>query len=196
MMIDAVHFHSFPYTGEKAKEKALDLARILTQWKLRHINLFIPFFTHVQETVNKLCPEPTWTLIHRRFMLRIAEKIALQGTDHNFKPYHCIITGDNLGQVASQTIQNIGVVSLATKLPVLRPLIAYDKQEIITKAREIDTLRISTQPHLDCCTIFAPKVPLTKALESEIVQAESALPIEELVRESLDKMEIIKIPYK
>ena len=196
MQIDAVHFHSFPYTGEKAREKAIDLARALTQWKLRTIHLYMPFFTRVQETVNQLCPEPTWTLIHRRFMLRIAERIAVQKNEQIQGPYHGFITGDNLGQVASQTIQNIAVVSHASKIPVLRPLISFDKQEIIERAAKIDTLRISQRPHADCCTIFASKIPITKAYEDEILVAETRLPINSLIEEALEKMQIIRIPYE
>lgn len=184
MSIDAIHFHSFPYTGEKAKEKAIDLAKALVKWKHRPIQLFIPNFTPIQEIINQQCPEGAWTILHRRFMLRIAEKIGR---------YDALITGDNLGQVASQTIQNMSVIGQATRLPILRPLIAFDKQEIIVKAKQLDTYRISNRPFEDCCTVFAPKNPATKARESEILMAEQLLPVEELITNAIEKTEIIKL---
>ncbi len=192
MLIDAVHFHSFPYTGEEVKNKVRDIVQELTRWKLRAMNLFIPYFTRIQETVNQKCPEAVWTIVHRRFMMRIAERIAVGPLAKPLKPYHALITGDNLGQVASQTVQNIGVVDRSTKLPVLRPLISFDKLEIVALAERIGTFEISKRPHEDCCTIFAPKNPKTKAIESEILAAESALDIESLIRESLEKMEIVR----
>ncbi|WP_264770144.1 tRNA uracil 4-sulfurtransferase ThiI [Coxiella burnetii] len=186
MMIDAVYFHSFPYTGEKAKEKVIDLARVLTSWKLRAINLHIPYFTKIQETVNKMCPESTWTIIHRRFMMRIAEKLTKS-------TYHTLITGENLGQVASQTIQNIAVINQATNLPILRPLISFDKNDIIKIAEKIGTFRISKRPYEDCCALFAPKNPETKANEEAILKAEENLPLNELINEALEKMETLRI---
>lgn len=186
MAIDALYFHSFPYTGEKAKEKVIDLTRILTRWKLRTIHLYVPYFTHVQETINKNCPESTWTILHRRFMMRIATKVAKSS-------YHALITGENLGQVASQTIQNISIINKATDLPILRPLISFDKQEIIKMAEQIGTFRISSRPYQDCCTLFAPKNPETKAKEGEILKAEETLPFDALISEALEKMEIIRM---
>ena len=186
MMIDAIYFYSFPYTGEKAKEKVIDLVRVLTRWKLRAINLHIPYFTKVQETVNKMCPESTWTIIHRRFMMRIAEKLTKS-------IYHTLITGENLGQVASQTIQNIAVINQATNLPILRPLISFDKNDIIKIAEKIGTFRISKRPYEDCCVLFAPKNPETKAKEEEILKAEENLPLDELINEALEKMETLRI---
>lgn len=192
MLIDAIYFHSFPYTGDKAKEKAVDLARVLTQWKLRAIQLYIPYFTKIQETINQSCPQASWTILHRRFMLRIAEKIAT-GASRDGRYYQALITGDNLGQVASQTIQNIAVVSQVTPLPVLRPLISFDKQEIITVANRIGSYAISNRPFADCCTLFAPKNPQTKGTLAEIVDAEKNLDIEALVNEALEKMEVIVV---
>ena len=186
MAIDALYFHSFPYTGEKAKEKVVDLTRILTRWKLRAIHLYIPYFTHLQETINKNCPESAWTILHRRFMMRIAEKVAKSS-------YHALITGENLGQVASQTIQNISVINKVTDLPILRPLISFDKQEIVKMAQQIGTFRISSRPYQDCCTLFSPKNPETKAKEGEILKAEEKLPFDLLISETLEKMEIIRI---
>lgn len=186
MAIDAIYFHSFPYTGEKAKEKVIDLAQILTRWKLRAIHLYVPYFTHVQETINKNCPESTWTILHRRFMMRVAEKVAKSS-------YHALITGENLGQVASQTIQNISIINKVTDLPILRPLISFDKQEIIKIAQKIGTFRISNRPYQDCCTLFAPKNPETKAKEREILKIEEKLPSDALISETLKKMRIIRI---
>lgn len=186
MAIDTLYFHSFPYTGEKAKEKVIDLTRILTRWKLRSIHLYIPYFTHIQETINKNCPESMWTILHRRFMMRVATKVAKSS-------YHALITGENLGQVASQTIQNISVINRVTNLPVLRPLISFDKQEIIKMAQQIGTFRISSRPYQDCCTLFAPKNPVTKAEEGEILKAEEKLPLDALISETLEKMKTIRI---
>lgn len=192
MLIDAIYFHSFPYTGEKAKEKVIDLAKVLAQWKLRPVQLCIPYFTKIQETINAQCPEDYWTILHRRMMVRIAEKIATgAGPDGHY--YQALITGDNLGQVASQTIHNIAAVSAATHLPILRPLISFDKQEIITLAEKIGTYAISKRPFADCCTLFAPKNPQTKSIPAEIIAAEKYLDIESLITESLEKMEIIKV---
>lgn len=186
MAIDALYFHSFPYTGEKAKEKVIDLTRILTRWKLRAIHLYIPYFTHVQETINKNCPKSMWTILHRRFMMRIAAKIAKSS-------YHALITGENLGQVASQTIQNISVINRVTDLTILRPLISFDKQEIIKIAQKIGTFHISSRPYQDCCTLFTSKNPETKAKEEEILKAEEKLPFDALISETLEKMKIIRI---
>jgi thiamine biosynthesis protein ThiI len=194
MLIDAIYFHSFPYTGDKAKEKVLDLAKILTQWKQRAIQVCIPYFTKIQETINQNCPQDSWTILHRRMMLRVAEKIA-HGASPDGHYYHALITGDNLGQVASQTIQNIAVVSQATHLPILRPLISFDKQDIVTLARQIGSYTISNRPFADCCTLFAPKNPQTKAVAAEIIAAEQKLDIDALVNEALAKMEIVKIQY-
>lgn len=186
MLIDAVYFHSFPYTGEKAKQKVIDLARVLTRWKLRAVNLYIPYFTQVQELVNKRCPESTWTIIHRRFMIRICEKLAVPS-------YQALITGENLGQVSSQTIENIAVINKVTRLPILRPLISLDKQDIINLAEQINTFQISKRPYPDCCSLFAPKRPETKAKEEEILEAEKLLPIESLIAQALEKMEVVQV---
>src|SRR3990167_3207667 len=188
MLVDAVHFHSYPYTGEKAKDKVIDIAKVLSYWKLRSFKLYIPYFTRIQEVINQKCPEASWTILHRRFMMRIAERIATNG-----KPYQALITGENLGQVASQTVQNIAVINQSTTLPILRPLISFDKLEIIALAERVGTFEISKRPYEDCCTIFAPRNPETKARESEIIAAEAALDIEFLIRESLEKMEMIHV---
>ncbi len=195
VLTDCVYFHSYPYTGNKVKEKVIDLATKLVKWKQQDLKLFIPYFTKIQAEINKTCPEPLWTILHRRFMMRIAEEIALMKIKENNKRYQALITGDNLGQVASQTIYNIGVIDQATELPIFRPLLGMDKQEIVSIATEIDTFDISKQPHADCCTVFASRRPQTQGRISEAVEAEKLLNIEELIEESIQKMEIIKIEY-
>lgn len=189
MPIDAIHFYSFPYTGEKSKEKVIDLTKVLRLWKLQPLTLYIPYFTNIQVEINKTCPQSLWTILHRRMMMRIAEKIS----HNNAKgiKYHALITGENLAQVASQTIENIAVINQATKLPIVRPLIAFDKQDIIEWSHKIDTFRISTLPYEDCCTLFAPRSPETRAKEHEILAAEEKLNVDLLIEEALEKMEVI-----
>jgi thiamine biosynthesis protein ThiI len=192
MPLDAIHFHSFPYTGEKSKEKAVDLARLLAQWRLHPFTLYIPYFTNIQVTINKTCPEDMWTILHRRFMMRIAQRIA-EKYNCKGKAYEAIITGESLGQVASQTISNIAVINKALELPVIRPLIGFDKEEIIQRAEAIESFRISKQPFEDCCTVFAPKRPKTKSREADVLRVEMKLDIEALIAEALEKIEILNI---
>ena len=196
MLVDAVHFHSFPYTGEKSKEKAVDLARELTRWKLRALTLYIPYFTNIQEIIKQQCPEAYWTVLHRRFMARIAEQIArgVGNETKKIRPYQALITGDNLGQVASQTIENMSIVDQSVQLPILRPLISFDKMDIIALAEAIGTFPISIRPHEDCCVLFASKNPKTKAIAHEVAAAEASLDVNGLIQEALSRMEWIKIP--
>lgn len=191
MPLDAIHFHSFPYTGEKAKDKALDLAHMLAAWKLQPIRVYIPYFTNIQVQINKVCREDYWTILHRRFMLRISQKIAANRALNQDRQYKAFVTGESLGQVASQTIDNIAVINKISALPIIRPLIGFDKHEIIQLAEKIGTFRISKKPHEDCCTVFAPRRPHTKAREYDVLQQESQLDVDALVEESLNKMEVI-----
>ena len=186
MMIEAVHFHSYPYTSERAYEKVKDLAKILTTYcgriKMTSINL-LP----IQEAIVMNCPEDETTILVRRFMMKIAERIA--------KKNECqmLITGESLGQVASQTSDSLVVTDAAVGLPVMRPLIAMDKTQIIDIAREIGTFETSIQPFEDCCTVFLPKHPVTKPKLSKILESESKLDCEALIEAAIENSETIVI---
>ncbi|MDY6037431.1 MAG: tRNA uracil 4-sulfurtransferase ThiI [Eubacterium sp.] len=186
MMLEAVHFHSYPYTSPRAQEKVEDLARIIASYcgnfKMHVVNL-LP----IQEQIVKVCPEAETTIHVRRFMMRISEKLAEK----------CgammLITGENLGQVASQTAEALVVTDRCVNLPVMRPLIAMDKVDIIAKAQEIGTFETSIEPYEDCCTVFLPKHPTTKPQVNKIEMSESKLNIDELVENALSEAEIVHI---
>ena len=181
-----VHFFSFPYTSPQAKEKVVELAKILSAWCGRMTLEVVPF-TRIQEEIREKCPEDMFTIIMRRFMMRIAEKIA------EYNNCKAIITGESLGQVASQTMEAMGVTQAAVKLPVLRPVVCLDKRDIVKIAAEIGTFETSILPYEDCCTVFTPKHPRTKPRLSEVEAAESAMDIEGLVNEAFENIERIKI---
>ncbi|MGE4484486.1 MAG: tRNA uracil 4-sulfurtransferase ThiI [Oscillospiraceae bacterium] len=181
-----VHFFSFPYTSEQAKEKVLELARILTKYCGRLTVEVVPF-TKIQEEIREKCPEEYFTVIMRRFMMRISERIA---DDNGCK---AIITGENLGQVASQTMEAMAVTEACVSLPVLRPVICLDKKEIIAIASAIETFDTSILPYEDCCTVFTPRHPRTKPRLSDVIEAESTLDIEGLVNEAFIKTEHIPV---
>ena len=179
-----VHFFSHPYTSQQAKEKVLTLARILTNYCGRLKVEIVPF-TNISVKIRENCPEGLLTVIMRRFMVRIAERIAeLNGCS-------ALVTGDNLGQVASQTIEALAVVEESAKLPVLRPLIGFDKKEIVEFARKIRTFETSILPYEDCCTVFTPRRPKVKPRLAEVLAAESALDIDALVDEAMAGIERI-----
>ena len=186
MLIEAVHFHSYPYTSQRAQEKVEDLARIVASYcgrfKMHVINL-LP----IQEQIVMNCPEEETTILVRRFMMRIAERIA--------KETGCmmLITGENLGQVASQTAEALVVTDASVSLPVMRPLIAMDKVDIMDKAQEIGTFETSIQPYEDCCTVFLPKHPTTKPKLERILESESKLDVEGLVEAAVKSQEIVNI---
>ena len=184
-----VHFFSFPYTSELAKEKVLDLAKLLTAYTGRMTLQIVPF-THIQEEIRRQCPEEYFTLIMRRFMMRIAQNIA----GHN--DCKAIVTGENLGQVASQTMEAMASTQAVTDLPVLQPLIGMDKAEIIQIARRIGTFGTSILPYEDCCTVFTPRHPKTHPVVADVAQAESVLDIDALVQEAVDGIERIRIGYE
>ena len=181
-----VHFFSFPYTSPQAKEKVVELAKILSAWCGRMTLEVVPF-TRIQEEIRDKCPEDMFTIIMRRFMMRIAEKIA------EYNNCKAIITGESLGQVASQTMEAMGVTQAAVSLPVLRPVVCLDKRDIVKIAAEIGTFETSILPYEDCCTVFTPKHPRTKPRLSEVEAAESAMDIEGLVKEAFENIERIKI---
>jgi thiamine biosynthesis protein ThiI len=189
MYIEAVHFHSYPYTSERAWEKVKDLAQVLTDYcgniKIHSVNL-LP----IQEQIVQHCPEEEMTILIRRFMMKIAQRIARETGSL------MLITGENLGQVASQTAEALVVTDAAVQMPVMRPLIAMDKTEIIDLARKIGTYDISILPYEDCCTVFLPKHPKTKPKLSAILESESRLNVEELVESALKSVETTEIRPK
>lgn len=184
--INCVHYHSYPFTSERAEEKVKTLAKLLSRYTGK-IKLFSVNILEIQKAINENCPEKEMTIISRRFMMRIAERIAI----HN--KYNALITGESLGQVASQTIHGIGVTNDAVSLPVLRPLIGTDKVDIIDISKDIETYETSILPYEDCCTVFLPKHPVTKPLVEDIRNSESKLDIEELVSSALAEMKIMNI---
>lgn len=186
MMIEAVHFHSYPYTSQRAQEKVEDLAALVAtycgRFKMHVINL-LP----IQEQIVQNCPEEETTILVRRFMMRIAQKIAEQ------TGCGMLITGENLGQVASQTAESLIVTDSSVTMPVMRPLIAMDKVDIMDKAMEIGTYETSIQPYEDCCTVFLPKHPVTKPKLERILESESRLDCEGLIAAAVEAEEIIDI---
>ncbi|MFW5981323.1 MAG: tRNA uracil 4-sulfurtransferase ThiI [bacterium] len=191
MTLNAIYFHSFPYTSDRAKEKVLDLAKVLSSYGVR-INLFISHFTDIQMEIQKKCPAKYNITIMRRFMLRIASKIARENGDLS------LITGESIGQVASQTLESMHVINEVTNLPIIRPLICMDKTEIMDISRQIGSYDISIQPYEDCCTIFVPKHPVTRPGLEDTRDAEAGLiaDMDQLIEESIAKSETIIIEGK
>ena len=190
LAVDYVYFHSPPYTGEKVKEKVRSLTRQLQKWNVEPVRLFIPYFTTVQEEMAEQVSNELWTVVQRRYMHRVANKIA---HEHG---YQAVVTGDSLGQVASQTMSNLNLIDAASDKIILRPLIGLDKQEIIERARLIGTFDISIQPFEDCCVLFAPKNPSTNTKAYEIEAGEEAMDSDRLIGEALGKMESETVTYE
>ena len=184
--IAAVHFASPPYTSDRARQKVLDLAQELTPYTGR-IRLFVVPFTKLQELLRERCPEDYFTILMRRYMMRVAEQIALR------EDCGALITGESLGQVASQTMQAIGCTDLACKLPVLRPCIGMDKEEIVRISRKIETFETSILPYEDCCTVFTPRHPKTKPSVEETREYEAALDVEGLCQRAMANREMIRV---
>ncbi len=181
-----VHFFSFPYTSQQSKEKVVSLARILSKW-CGQMTLEVVPFTSIQEEIRDKCPEELFTIIMRRFMMRIAERIA------ELNACGAIITGENLGQVASQTMEAMSVTQECISIPVLRPVVCFDKRDIVRMSEEIGTFDTSILPYEDCCTIFTPKHPRTKPRLAQVIAAESVLDIDALIAGALENIERIKI---
>ena len=177
--LEMVHFVSPPYTSPQAQEKVLELARLLTGWCGKMMVHIIPF-THIQEEIRKNCPEEFFTLIMRRFMMRLAQAVAARCKAG------ALVTGESLGQVASQTMLALGTTDDVCEIPVLRPLIGMDKVEIIRMAREIGTYDTSILPYEDCCTVFTPRHPCTRPKLEDVRAAEAALDVDALVAEALE----------
>jgi thiamine biosynthesis protein ThiI len=186
MRLDFVHFHSVPRTDPASLEKVVDLVRILIRYQGPARLAMVPLL-QIQEQIAARCPPELRVLLYRRFMLRLAERATLR-----FKS-DAIITGESLGQVASQTIQNLRAVEAVASMPVLRPLISLDKPEIIARARRIGTYETSILPHFDCCSFLLPDNPATRSTAAELEDGEAGLDVPALVQEALDGTEIRKI---
>lgn len=187
-----VHFHSYPYTSDRAKKKVIDLAEVLRDYAGR-LELYCVQFTDIQLMINEYAPHDMTVILMRRYMMRIAERLAKL---HNAS---ALITGESLGQVASQTVYSIGVTNAATTMPVLRPLIGMDKDEITAISRKMGAFEISIRPYEDCCTVFVPKHPKTKPREEMALEAEAILTekgIDALVDKAVEEVEMIVISRK
>lgn len=182
--INAVHFHSYPYTSDRAKEKVLDLARILSE-SCCGIRVHVVPFTKIQMEIHEKCPDEYTTLIMRRFMMRIAERVAVS------EKSEALITGESIGQVASQTMTALGTTDMVVNMPVFRPVIGFDKTEIIAIAEKIGTMETSSLPYEDCCTVFTPRHPATHPHLDIIEAAEAKLDMEALIQEALEGIEIV-----
>ena len=186
--VECVHFFSYPYTSQLAKDKVMELARLVTKYCGR-MTVNVVSFTQIQEAIRDNCPEEFFTLIMRRFMMEISQRIA--------KDDGCgaLITGENLGQVASQTMQAMAVTGAVVDIPIFMPLVGMDKEEIVTIARKIGTLETSVLPYEDCCTVFTPKHPKTKPTLDQLIYAERKLDREALIQEALASVEKIAVKY-
>jgi len=186
--VECVHFFSYPYTSQLAKDKVIELARLVTRYCGR-MTVNIVSFTQIQEAIRDNCPEEFFTLIMRRFMMEIAQRIGKQhGCD-------ALITGENLGQVASQTMQAMAVTGAVVDIPIFMPLVGMDKEEIVTIARKIGTLETSILPYEDCCTVFTPKHPKTKPTLGQLIYAEKNLDREALIQQALENIEKLTVKY-
>ena len=187
--IESVHFFSYPYTSQLAKEKVIELARLVTRYSGR-MTLNIVNFTPIQEAIRDNCPEEFFTLIMRRFMMEISQEIAKQDG------CGALITGENLGQVASQTMEAMTVTGAVVDIPVFMPLVGMDKEEIVTIARKIGTLDTSILPYEDCCTVFTPKHPKTKPTLGQVLHAEQKLDRKTLIEQALSSVEKLTVKYE
>ncbi|EGT5421674.1 tRNA 4-thiouridine(8) synthase ThiI [Clostridioides difficile] len=188
MEVEAVHFHSYPFTSERSQEKVKDLAKILAKYcgrvRLHKVNIL-----EIQKAIGENCNEEEATILSRRFMMRIAQRLS--------EKRHCdaLITGESIGQVASQTIQGLTCTNAVVDLPVFRPLIAMDKSDIVDIAKKIGTFETSIVPEEDCCSVFSPRKPVTKPRLEKIEKSETALDIEKLVQDAIDKIDVEDIEF-
>lgn len=182
--IQAIHFASPPYTSERAQEKVLSLARIIGKYEYGMRVHIVPF-TKIQMEIHEKCEEGMGTLIMRRFMMRIAEKVARQENSE------ALITGESVGQVASQTMTALGTTDMVVDMPVFRPLIGFDKEEIIAVSEKIGTFETSSLPYEDCCTVFTPRHPATHPKMEKILEGESKLDVDGLIDEAMAGIEIV-----
>ena len=186
MKLNLLHFHSFPYTGEAAKQKVIDLSSLICDYN-GGINLYVVSFTKIQEAIHENCPEEFMITMMRRFMMRIAERLAIKLGDQ------CIVTGESLGQVASQTIESMTSSNSVLTMPVLRPVVAFDKNEIIDISKKINTFETSILPYEDCCTVFLPKYPAIKPNLERVIKCEAKLDVEGLIKEAMSNIEKIEL---
>ena len=186
--IECIHFFSYPYTSELAKNKVLELARLVTRYCGR-MTVNVVSFTQIQEAIRDNCPEEFFTLIMRRFMMEISQRI---GQEHGCE---ALITGENLGQVASQTMQAMAVTGAVVDVPIFMPLVGMDKEEIVTIARKIGTMQTAILPYEDCCTVFTPKHPKTKPNLKQLLHAEKNLDREALILQAIENTEKITVKY-
>ena len=184
--LEMVHFFSYPYTSPEAKDKVLTLAQLLTPWCGRLTVHVVPF-TKIQEQLRLHCPEALFTLLMRRFMMRISERVAQRVGGHG------LITGESLGQVASQTMEAMAVTGQVCTLPVFRPLVGMDKEEIVRTARKIGTFETSILPYEDCCTVFTPRHPRLRPMPGEVAEAEKNLDIDAMVQAAVDGIERVQV---
>lgn len=184
--LTGIHFASPPYTSERAEQKVIDLLRQVSLYA-GHIPLCIVPFTHIQEEIRDKCPEEYFTLVMRRFMMRIACLVAEK------EKCGALITGESVGQVASQTIPALACTDAVATLPVFRPVIGMDKEEIVRISRKIDTFDISIQPFEDCCTVFTPRHPRTRPKIADLEQVETALDVDALIQEAMQQLRFVKI---
>ena len=187
--IEALHFESFPYTSERAREKVLDLARIVSEYS-GEMYVHVVSLTHIQEELVKHCEEDYFTLLLRRYMMQLANMVAKK------QDCQALITGESLGQVASQTMHALNVTNALAEYPVFRPVIGMDKEEIVQLARHIGTFETSILPFEDCCTVFTPRHPKTRPQLDKVVEEEKKLPFEELCREAFETAQSIYIKAK
>ncbi len=189
LALEMVHFFSYPYTSMEAKEKVLELARLLVPY-CGQITVNIVPFTEIQEELRRSCPQELFTLAMRRFMMLISEKVARRvGAG-------CLITGESLGQVASQTLEAMAVTGAVCSLPVFRPVIGLDKEEIIRIARKIGTYETSILPYEDCCTVFTPRHPKTNPRVEELLTAEQNYDLEGLAQKAFENIECVQVNYR
>lgn len=186
--LEMVHFFSYPYTSPEAREKVLELARLLTPYCGRLTVHVVPF-TAIQEELRRSCPEELFTVIMRRFMMRISEAVAKRCGAK------ALVTGECLGQVASQTMEAMNVTGSVVNMPILRPVIGMDKEEIVQIARKINTFETSILPYEDCCTVFTPKHPKTKPTIGQLLEAEKNLDRQALIERAMENIEKIKVSY-
>ena len=186
--VSFVHFQSFPYLDASSRDKAIALARRLTHWQYES-RLHIVSFGDVQHQIVASCPPPLRVVLYRRFMLRIAQVLAER------ERAEALVTGESLGQVSSQTLSNIASIADAVTLPVLRPLVGGDKQEIIDRARLIETYETSIEPDQDCCTLFTPRNPATRSTVAQVQEAEQALDVAGLVQQGLSNVETLEFAW-
>lgn len=187
MEINCLHFHSYPYTNMQAREKVEELAKILGGYTCG-TTLHIVKVTHIQEEIHKNCNGDYMVTLLRRFMMRIAERVAVKCGAQ------CLITGESLGQVASQTIEGMtSSGSVIEKLPILRPLCGFDKNEIIARSRAMGAYDVSIRPYEDCCTVFLPRHPVIHPKIKDVLEEEAKLDVEGLIKEALDSLEVVKI---